>query len=119
MSCMKLNVFLRKAVGTAKGVRIRMNLQDFEFSVLSILGFKVGRTQTTTSLFPNPIPLIDVSTKSTVSVQKHNDRGSRVLIQHLDSKQGGYYLRDLLLDTVCDVTLLLAHDRNFASLRHR
>lgn len=41
MATMRLNPFVRKAVGTARGVRIRMNMQEFEMSVLSILGFKV------------------------------------------------------------------------------
>ena len=44
MGSMQLNVFMRKAVGTARGVRIRMNHHEFEFSVLSILGFKVRGT---------------------------------------------------------------------------
>lgn len=43
MGMMRLNPFIRKAVGTAWGVRIRMNQQEFEMSVLSILGFKARR----------------------------------------------------------------------------
>lgn len=43
MGVMRLNPFIRRAVGTAWGVRIRMNRQEFEMSVLSILGFKVRR----------------------------------------------------------------------------
>ena len=41
MAAMQLNALVRKAVGTAKGVRIRMDRQQFEMAVLSsILWFK-------------------------------------------------------------------------------
>ena len=50
MAAMQLNALVRKAVGTAKGVRIRMDRQHFEMSVLSsILWFK-ARATTRTSL---------------------------------------------------------------------
>jgi len=42
MAAMQLNALLRKAVSTAKGVRIRMDAQQFEMTVVSgILWFKV------------------------------------------------------------------------------
>ena len=42
MVAMQLNALVRKAVSTAKGVRIRMDSQQFEMTVLSsILWFKV------------------------------------------------------------------------------
>ena len=41
MEAMRLNSLVRKAVGTAKGIRIRMDAAQFEMSVLSsILWFK-------------------------------------------------------------------------------
>lgn len=43
MSTMRLNPFIRKAVATAWGVRIRMSHTEFEMSVLSIFGFKARR----------------------------------------------------------------------------
>ena len=45
MAAMRLNALVRKAVGTTKGVRIRMDGDDFEMAVLSsILWFKVRAT---------------------------------------------------------------------------
>ena len=41
MAAMQLNALVRKAVSTAKGVRIRMDREQFEMTVLSsILWFK-------------------------------------------------------------------------------
>ncbi len=46
MAAMQLNALVRKAVSTAKGVRIRMDRQQFEMTVLSsILWFKVRMLQ--------------------------------------------------------------------------
>ena len=59
MAAMQLNALVRKAVSTAKGVRIRMDRQQFEMTVLSsILWFKVRtlcQTQHSAGRTANPV----------------------------------------------------------------